>query len=118
MEVEGVGIFHKGSGFWEAEPDSLQGALLSIESEAINTEQAARAKTICANWQSILGQCKQFIESNRHDYQLHAKSFTNPNVFIEAEDRWSVYFDTEVSIEAVVGVEFSGHLPSQLIIGD
>lgn len=118
MEVEGVGMFRRGCDFWEAEPESLKGGLLSIESEAINSVQAARAKAICANWDSVLKQCTQFIECNRHKYGLQALSFTNPNVFIEAEDRWGVYFDTDSSIESVVGVEFSGQMPCQLIIGD
>lgn len=31
---------------------------------------------------------------------------------------WVVYFDTGLETEAVVGVEFNGESPSQLIIGD
>lgn len=30
MEIRGVGAFEDGSGFWEAKPDALGGALLSI----------------------------------------------------------------------------------------
>lgn len=78
----------------------------------------ARAKAVCAKWSSILDDCKRFIESNRQRYQLHAKTFTSPNVFIESRSMWVVYFDTGLETEAVVGVEFNGESPSQLIIGD
>ena len=118
MKVEGVGRFRQGSGFWEAEPENLGGSLLSIESPTINASHAARAKSICEDWVAILEVCYQFIESHRDEYDLCAQTFENPNVFIEEEDIWSVYFDTEVDAQAIVGVEFHGQFPFQLIVGD
>lgn len=118
MEISGVGTFKEGSGFWEAEPDALGGATLSIKAPAITSDHVTRAKAVCAEWSSILSGCKRFIESNRQNYQLHAKTFSNPNVFVENGSTWAIYFDTELETEAVVGVEFSDESPNQLIIGD
>ncbi len=47
-----------------------------------------------------------------------SKKFSNPNVFLNSTLEWTVYFDTESELEAVVGVEFLGNKPNQLVIGD
>jgi hypothetical protein len=60
----------------------------------------------------------QYIESARAECQLEANTFNNPNAFINSNEEWSIYFDTESEVEAVVGVEFNGDTPFQLIIGD
>ncbi|MBU1192130.1 MAG: hypothetical protein KKE76_10475 [Gammaproteobacteria bacterium] len=116
--IDGIGLFNQGDGCWEAEPEALQGALLSIETTNITSEIEARAKLICAVWSDLIPQCIEFIEVNREKYHLCATQFTNPNVFIDSDNEWAIYFDTESEIDAVVGVEFMGNEPFQLIIGD
>ncbi len=118
MELEGIGVFEKGDGYWESSPIQMNGSLLSIESEEISNEQIKIAKKICSSWEGYLNQCHEFIESARSEYGLLAKEFSNPNVFINTENEWAVYFDTENEMESVVGVEFKKNSPFQLVIGD
>jgi hypothetical protein len=118
VHIQGVGNFDERTGYWLSEPEQLHGAILSIESATISLGHETRAKSVCDNWESILATCRQFIEANRERYKLMANTFSEPNVFIESEDYWSVYFDTESEIEAVVGVNFKSSEPFQLIIGD
>ncbi|WP_027158597.1 hypothetical protein [Methylobacter luteus] len=116
--IQGVGAFHQGPDYWESEPEALHGATLSIEADAISHEAEVRAKIICDEWQNFLQTSISFIEQNREKYQLCAKEFSNPNVFIESGTTWSIYFDMELEHESVIGVEFSANEPFQLIIGD
>ncbi len=118
MELEGIGVFKKGDGYWETSPIQMNGSLLSIESEEISNVQIKIAKEICSSWEGYLNQCHEFIESARSEYGLLAKEFSNPNVFINTENEWAVYFDTENEMESVVGVEFKENSPFQLVIGD
>ena len=116
--IEGVGLFRHMKGYWEAEPNALRGALLSIETQDITSDIEERVKIVCAVWSRLIPQCREFIEANRKKYQLQATQFTNPNVFINSGNVWAIYFDTESDIDAVVGVEFRDDEPFQLIIGD
>ena len=118
QHIQGVGVFKDRSGYWESKPESLQGAFLSIDSAAISFELEERARTICSSWAKTLHACGEFIEANRSKHGLQAKTFANPDVILESGDVWSVYFDTELESEAVVGVEFQGNEPFQLTIGD
>ena len=87
--IEGIGILKRGEGYWEAEPEALQGALLSIEALDITSDIEARTKIVCTTWPRLILQC-----------------------------RWEIYFDTESDIDTFVGVEFRDDEPFQLIIGD
>ena len=118
MELDEVGVFEQGDGYWESSPINMHGSLLSIESADISADQILRAQRICSNWSVYVDKCFAYIESVRNEYGLTAKRFTNPNAFIGADDEWSIYFDTESEVESVVGVEFRGESPFQLIIGD
>ena len=118
MQVVGVGTFCEQPGYWESYPEQLGGSPLSIESPEISLEQQDRSRYICSNWKTIISQCLSYVEARRADYGLLAKSFTGPGVFIQSGEAWSIYFDTDYEYEAVVGVEFRGTQPFQLIIGD
>ena len=118
MNIEGVGEFTSGNGYWECAPLSLKGSLLSFESTDISEDQIQCAKYICENWPRILAESRAYIESRREDYRIEAKTFDDPNVFISSGGSWSIYFDTESELEAVVGVEFRGHSPLQLVVRD
>ena len=118
MELEGIGVFEKRDGYWESSPIQMNGSLLSIESEEISNTQIKIAKEICSSWEAYLNQCNEFIESSRSEYGLLAKEFSNPNVFINTDNEWAVYFDSENEMESVVGVEFKDNSPFQLVIGD
>jgi hypothetical protein len=118
VQVAGVGIFCEHPGYWESYPEQLDGAFLSIESHEISAEQQDRSRHICSNWKEILAQCLAYIETRREDYGLEAKSFIGAGAFIQSGEEWCVYFDTDHAYEAVVGVEFTGSQPFQLIVGD
>ena len=116
--IEGIGIFKRGEGYWEAEPEALQGALLSIEALDITSDIEARAKIVCTTWPRLILQCRDFIEANREKYQFYATQFSGLSVFINTGSEWEIYFDTESDIDTFVGVEFRDDEPFQLIIGD
>jgi hypothetical protein len=118
MKIDKVGIFQDKGGYWECSPELMKGALLSIETPAISNEQASIAQVICGSWTSKIGSALQYIEKARTEYKLEAKYFTNPNAFINSNEEWAIYFDTESETEAVVGVEFRNETPYQLVIGD
>ena len=118
MYIKGVGELTSGDGYWECSPPALEGSLLSIESTEISEDHLQWARYICSNWTEILAESKAYIELRRGDYQLEATQFKNPNVFLSSGEVWSVYFDTESELEAIVGVEFRGRSPFQLVVGD
>ncbi len=118
LHIDGVGNLAEHAGYWECEPAVLNGATLSIESDLVSQAQEDRARRICAHWPEILAQCLAYIEACRADYDLQASVFTEPGVFIESGDEWSVYFETDHEQDAVVGVNFKGSTPFQLTIGD
>ncbi len=118
MEIDQVGTFLDKGGYWEATPESMNGAILSIETENVSEKQALIAQSICEDWASRIETALQYIESVRVKYKLEAQTFNNPNAFINSDAEWSIYFDTESEIEAVVGVEFLNDAPFQLTIGD
>ncbi len=118
ISVKGVGEFAMCSDHWECAPLALGESTLNIESAEISPEQESRAQYICSNWAAIVSQCLAYVELRRVDYKLEADSLTDPNVFINSGEEWSVYFDTELEFEAIVGVEFNGNQPFQLVIGD
>jgi hypothetical protein len=118
MEIDQVGKFEDEGGYWESNPESMGGAILSIETEKISDKQVLLAQALCKGWAGKIGIALQYIESVRAEYKLEAQIFNNPNAFISSDSEWSVYFDTESETEAVVGVEFSGDAPFQLTIGD
>ena len=117
MNIEGVGSFKKGDGYWEAEPEHMSGATLSIESEVVTGEQEQRAIDICKHWDHYLQVCMRFIDTSREKYGLLAKQFFEPGAFVNEDDVWTIYFNTESEIESTVGVEFRLSEPFQLIIG-
>jgi len=118
MEIDQVGKFQDKGGYWESNPESMDGAILSIETEDISDKQILIAKDICKGWAAKIETALKYIESVRSEYKLEAQTFNNPNAFINTDSEWSIYFDTESEIEAVVGVEFSDDAPIQLTIGD
>ncbi|MFM2478685.1 hypothetical protein [Celerinatantimonas sp. MCCC 1A17872] len=118
MEIDQVGKFQDKGGYWEGNPDSMGGAILSIETENVSDKQVALAQGVCKGWAGKIEIALQYIESVREEYKLEAQTFNNPNAFINSDSEWSIYFDTESEAEAVVGVEFSGDAPFQLAIGD
>jgi hypothetical protein len=118
VQVDGVGAFCEHPGYWESYPEQLGGSVLSIETPEISVEQQELSRYVCSNWEEILAQSSTYIEARRADYGLEARAFTGPGVFIRSGEQWSIYFDTDHEFEAVVGVEFKGSQPFQLVIGD
>lgn len=118
MEIDQVGKFQDEGGYWESNPETMDGAILSIETESISDKQIMLAQIICKDWAGKIKVALQYIESVRTEYKLEAQTFDNPNVFINSDSEWSLYFDTESETEAVVGVDFSGDAPFQLSIGN
>jgi hypothetical protein len=118
VQVVGVGTFCEHPGYWESYPERLNGAVLSIESNDISVEQQELSRYICSNWEEVLALSLNYIESHRENYGLQAKTFKDPGVFIQSGEEWSIYFDTNNEYEAVVGIEFRGIQPFQMIIGD
>lgn len=117
MHLEGIGDFVQFDGYWELSPDCMEGSTLSIDAESISKEQADLSKHICKNWNQYILTCLRFIEEVRDRYGLTARNFSNLNVFVTDESEWTVFFDSDVEFEAVVGVEFKSRRPFQLIIG-
>lgn len=118
MNIDQVGTFQDKGGYWECSPESMKGSLISIETPSISKEHASAAQLICSNWAKKIDIALKYVESVRAKYKLEAHTFINPNAFINSETEWSIYFDTESETEAVVGVEFDGDAPFQLVIGD
>ncbi len=118
MNIDKVGIFQNKDGYWESSPKPLGGSQLSIETPEISEKQTLIAQVICANWTQKIDIALLYIESARAEYKLEAITFINPNAFINSDAEWSIYFDTESEVEAVVGVEFNEDTPFQLVIGD
>jgi hypothetical protein len=118
MEIDRVGTFLDKGGYWESTPALMGGSIVSIETENISDKQALIAQNICDNWAGKIETALQYIESVRAEYQLEAQTFNNPNAFINSDSEWSIYFDTESELEAVVGVDFLDDAPFQLTIGD
>ena len=118
VEIKGIGTLVKYEDYWEIEPMSLNGVTIYIEKGHVTDEDIESIKRISASWLETLKVCYGYIEQNRESYGLEAKVFSNPNVFLNSRLEWAVYFDTESELEAVVGVEFLGKEPSQLVIGD
>ena len=116
--IDGVGTFQWDDDHWESTPTALDGAVINIDAVAISPDQQARAAALCANWQEVIAQCLTYIELRRKDYRLKAVEFNDPDVFIDDQDEWTVYFGTEEEFDQLVGVEFRGNDPLQLIIGD
>ena len=106
------------SSYWEIEPINLNGATIYIEKEHVTDEDVEAIERISASWLETIKECYSYIEQNRESYGMEAKKFSNPNVFLNSTLEWTVYFDTESELEAVVGVEFLGNKPNQLVIGD
>ncbi|EGQ7779614.1 TPA: hypothetical protein ACPJ21_004782, partial [Vibrio alginolyticus] len=118
VEIKGVGALIKREGYWEIEPINLNGATIYIEKEHVTDEDVEAIERISASWLETIKECYSYIEQNRESYGMEAKKFSNPNVFLNSTLEWTVYFDTESELEAVVGVEFLGNKPNQLVIGD
>ncbi|MCS0006142.1 hypothetical protein NB535_14580 [Vibrio parahaemolyticus] len=118
MEIKGIGTLIKREDYWEIEPMNLNGATIYIEKEHVTDEDVETIKRISASWLETLKVCYGYIGQNRESYGLEAKTFSNPNMFLNSRLEWAVYFDTESGLEAVVGVEFLGNKPNQLVIGD
>ncbi len=91
--------------------------LLEITGVMPSDQQLIQTRTICEAWYQVLQQCHEYIAANKPRYGLQACEFLNPGVIV-GTDSWTVYFDTEIENESVVGVEFSDNVPSQLVIGD
>lgn len=118
MEIEGIGALIKRDGFWEVEPSNLNGATIYVDSEFITSGEVERVKEVSESWQDILDNCLEYIESKRQEYTLEASIFENPNVFVSSLLEWGVYFDVINESEDVVGVEFIGNKPLQLVVGE
>lgn len=118
MKIQGVGHFKKSDGYWESEPEVMEGLTLSIESDEIEKEHELRALDICNKWEEYLDTCIDLIEENRKRYNLLANQFFNPIFLVNSGQEWTVYFSTEHEFESTVGVEFKANEPFQLIIGD
>ncbi|ENO1233324.1 hypothetical protein ACFKIT_004618 [Vibrio alginolyticus] len=118
MEIKGIGTLVRHEDYCEIEPMSLNGATIYIEKGHVTDEDIETIKRISASWLETLKVCYGYIEQSRESYGLEAKAFSNPNVFLNSKLEWTVYFDTESELEAVVGVEFLGNKPNQLVIGD
>ncbi|TOL87667.1 hypothetical protein CGH88_23990 [Vibrio parahaemolyticus] len=118
VEIKGIGTLVRHEDYWEIEPMSLNGATIYIEKGHVTDEDIETIKRISASWLETLKVCYGYIEQSRESYGLEAKAFSNPNVFLNSKLEWTVYFDTESELEAVVGVEFLGNKPNQLVIGD
>ncbi|EGR3260291.1 hypothetical protein DLI08_25395 [Vibrio parahaemolyticus] len=118
VEIKGIGTLIKREDYWEIEPMNLNGATIYIEKEHVTDEDVETIKRISASWLETLKVCYGYIGQNRESYGLEAKTFSNPNMFLNSRLEWAVYFDTESELEAVVGVEFLGNKPNQLVIGD
>ncbi|HEY8025812.1 MAG TPA: hypothetical protein VIF60_14680 [Burkholderiaceae bacterium] len=116
--VDGVGTFQWHDDHWECSPAALAGAVISIDSIAISADHQARAVALCLKWHDVIAQCLAYIELRRKDYELEAVEFNEPDIFIDDDDEWTVYFGTEEEFDLLVGVEFRGDEPFQLIIGD
>lgn len=118
MNIAGVGDFSKRDDGWLASPDVLKGVPLKIESEVISSGLIERAQAICERWGEILDVAMHFIEQQRSEYELSARLFFNPGVFIDSPENWAVYFDSGLDGESVVGVSFNLDEPFELTIGD
>jgi hypothetical protein len=116
--IDGAGTFQWDDDHWECAPSALDGAVINIDSVSISAAQQARAVALCAKWDEVIAQCLSYIELRRKDYRLKAVEFTDPDVFIDENEEWTVYFSTEEKFDQLVGVEFRGNDPLQLIIGD
>jgi hypothetical protein len=116
--IDGVGTFQWDDDHWECAPAALAGAVINIDSIVISAVQQARTEALCSNWNEVIAQCLAYIELRRKDYGLKAVEFNDPDVFIDDQDEWTVYFGTEEEFDQLVGVEFRGNDPLQLIIGD
>lgn len=117
MEVEGIGFFKQGDGYWEAEPERMNGASLSIESSTVTDEHVKRSVEVCYKWESYVERSIGFIEASRGKYGLVAQQFFNPSALVNDDNEWTIYFSTENEFESTVGVEFRSDNPFQLIIG-
>lgn len=115
--IDGVGNLTNEHGYWTCAPPSMRGVHLEIDGAEMSNNQISCAKYVCSAWSEIEHRCREYIEESRERYQLHARNFEEPSVIV-AEEEWTVYFSTELDEEAVVGVEFRGDQPFQLIIGD
>lgn len=118
MIIKDVGEFVRGRDFWECHPAVLKGETIEIYSPQISAHQGDITRWICGHWQSILVQCRDYVEAERASYELQARELNSPSVFIGEGDDWSVYFRTEHEHDAIVGVDFERELPVALTIGD
>lgn len=118
MYIEEIGEFVRGKDFWECKPAVLEGEAIQIFSPEVSEHQANIARWICGHWQTILKQCREFVEIERATYELQAKELNRPSVFIGEGDDWSVYFSTEHEVDTTVGVDFEREIPVALTIGD
>lgn len=116
MNIPGVGDFSKRDNGWVASPGALKGVILKIESENITSGFIERARALCDGWGEILDVAMRFIEDQRSEYELSSRSFFNPNVFIDSPENWTVYFNSTLDEESVVGVEFNLDQPFQLTV--
>lgn len=117
-QIAGAKIIQISGGSWELQPSPLGDVSLSIDATEISKEIEERAEWIIKNWSNILARCYSYIEENRTKYELIANPVGSPDIFISDGSEWAVYFGTDHEIEAVLGVDFNGDDPLQLVIGD
>jgi hypothetical protein len=115
--VEGVGTFYMRGSYWECVPDAVPDIRIECGTPTIHPSQEERARVICSSWDAILEECLQYIEGQRAIAGFESRQFTEPSVIIDV-DEWTVFFTTEIELEAVFGVEMRGDEPFQLVIGD
>jgi hypothetical protein len=116
-DIAGIGTFKRHEDYWECFESLLDGISVSVMSLSIGVEVEAQLRRIAADWETYLNMSHAFIADKKAEYDLRADSFTSPSIII-GDDGWTVFFETDDNIDSVVGVEYYGETPRQLIIGD
>ena len=115
-QISGVGEFILKGDYWECPSSHISGLPITIDNPDIESGVEVLTEFLNTHKGSVLNECLAYIESQRSNYGLLAKEFENPNIVVM--DTVTVFFETEMEIEATVGVEFVDTNPYQLIIGD
>jgi hypothetical protein len=115
--AEGVGTFHRHRDYWECVPDAIPDTTITIDTTDISSSQEELARAVCASWRDTIQRCRDYIESRRAEDAFESRHFTEPQVIIGESD-WTVFFGTELELEASFGVEMRGDKPFQLVIGE
>lgn len=116
-EISGIGTFRLLNDYWECTESLLDGISVTVLQASIRKESEARLQWIVSRWPILVDECRRYIAQNKADYGLRACSFTCPSIILGREN-WTVYFNTEDEVDSVVGVEFLGDMPRQLVVGD